>query len=607
MLLLKAEDIAIEIKGNVLFENASIEVCEGDHIALIGKNGIGKTTLISCLLGIKPLTKGTIKNRIKPEEWGWMKQEDSPDENVTTREFVELENLKHFTAKKELAAAERQLNTNPDDERTISLYNNCLQRYLDVDGYEWETKVEKCLLQLKISSEHWSIPFESLSGGQKTRAKLARVLTNDPKILVLDEPTNHLDVESLEWLANWLSNYKGAILFISHDRSFIDEVAKITYELTEKGTTKYNGGYSDYRKQKELEQKTQLALYQKQETEKRKLLESISSYKQWFQKAHNAASERDPFAKKKANKNMTRSKAKEMALERLENNRVEKPKDGAKLNVELEGRDFSSRSMVTLSEVSFSFSNEWKLFDSVSFSIERGDRIAVVGRNGSGKTTLLNLLTGQLTPDHGRVAHHPKLRVGYFMQELEGLDPNFTVLDQVLALPSMTQSEARTILACFLFRGDSVYKKVDDLSMGEKCRVAFVKLYFSNANLLVLDEPTNYLDIGTRERIEDALSLYPGAVVTVSHDPYMLEKVANRVFLLGEGPFMDYRGSYADWKNHRRISSDEQRVQNEKERLQLQLTNLLTEEVSDDQKLQNEYQLKLKDLNARIIELENEK
>ncbi|WP_257347579.1 ribosomal protection-like ABC-F family protein [Pseudalkalibacillus decolorationis] len=604
MLFLKAENIAVEVNGNVLFENASIEVREGDHIALIGKNGIGKTTLINCLIGNQHITKGKIKNQLKPQEWGWMKQDATIHEQLTTREFVELENPILSRLKEQLKNAERMLSESPDDEKAMAVYNNCLQRYMDSNGFEWEAVVEKHLGQLGISAELWTISFENLSGGQKTRAKLARAMLNNPKILVLDEPTNHLDVESMEWLAEWINQFKGAVLFISHDRAFIDQVAGTTYELTENGTTKYDGGYSSYQLQKEHDQKTQLALYQKQESEKKKLLESISSYRQWFKKAHDAAGARDPFAKKKANKNMTRFKAKEMALERLENNRVDKPKESPKLNVELEGHGFSSRMMVTFSDVCFSFSKERQLFESISFSIERGDRIAVVGRNGSGKTTLLNLITGQLMPDEGKVLQHPRLRVGYFMQELEGLDPTLTVLDQVLELPSMTQSEARTILACFLFRGDAVYKRISDLSMGERCRVAFVKLYFSEANLLVLDEPTNYLDIETRERIEDALSLYPGAVVTVSHDPYMLGKVANRVVALSEGEFIDYRGSYSEWKSHRQIPNDEQQIQNEQERLQLQLANLLTEEISDDVDIQARYQERIKDLKARISELE---
>ncbi|WP_261131280.1 ribosomal protection-like ABC-F family protein [Bacillus sp. Marseille-Q3570] len=606
MLVLKADNVTVERNGIQIFKNASIEINDREHIALIGRNGVGKTTFINCLLGKEKASRGTIIHPMKIEEWGIVEQGSFLDDQITTREFVESESSDLFRAKRFLRKCEKDIQENPEDIDVLSDYSNALQSYDELGGYEWETAVEKCMLQLGLPKEIWEQSITNLSGGQKTRAKLARVMLRNPKGLILDEPTNHLDGETIQWLAEWLQTFKGAVLFISHERAFIDQVANITYELSPDGTKKYHGGYEEYKRSIEHERKTLETKYHKQQAEKRKLMEAVTQYKQWFQKSHSAASERDPFAKKKANKNMTRFKAKEAALERLENDHIEKPKDGPKINVELEVGVFNSKTLLRFNDAAFRYPQQ-ELFDPLSFSIDRGDRIAVIGQNGTGKTTLLKLITGHLHPVSGDVIHHPRLKIGYFMQELEGLEPDKTILEQVLDLPQMSQADARTILACFLFRGDQVYKEVKELSMGEKCRVAFVKLYFSEANLLVLDEPTNYLDIETRERIEAALAVYPGSVVTVSHDPYMLENVANRVISLDSG-FYDYKGSYKEWRHHVHLSKDEQNIHNEIDRLNLQLSNLIAREVepgNENDTLQLNKQIK--ELKKQITRLENQK
>ncbi|MBU5211333.1 ABC-F type ribosomal protection protein [Bacillus sp. Gen3] len=599
MFLLKAEDVSIEINANTLFEKASLEICEGERIALIGNNGVGKTTFIKGLMGVIPITKGIIQSKLKANEVGWMDQVPIADGQITMREFIEKENEKLYELKRKLKKYETESNFAED-------YMENFQQYLDLNGYDWQAAIDKQLYKVGLPEQLWAQSFLTLSGGQKTRAKLARVMVKQPKLLILDEPTNHLDAESIDWLVHWISQYKGAVLFTSHEREFIDRVATVTYELTNKGTKKYEGGYSFYREQKQFEQKTLEAQYQKQETERKKLAEAVNQYRQWFEKAHAAASERDPFAKKKANKNMTRLKAKEKALERLENNRVEKPVESKKLNYSIDAEEFSSRTMLALTDVSFSYSSELPLFDQLSLIVKRGDRIAIIGQNGTGKTTLLKLLTGKLEPCIGEVKRNPQLKIGYFMQELEGLNGEKTILEQILSLPNMTQTEARTILACFLFHREDVFKKVKDLSMGEKCRVAFVKLYFSQANLLIFDEPTNYLDIETRERIEEALAMYPGAVIMVSHDSFLLRKVANRVIALGDGETVDYPGTYDEWTNTAPASNELQKLNNEKSILELQLTNLIAEEAPDDQQQKEIFKQKLMDLKQKIAKLDEE-
>lgn len=601
MLILKAENICVELNGKDLLKNASIEIFQGDHLALIGQNGIGKTTFLKAILGELPITGGTLANQTQRDEWGWMAQSPVVPEGLTTRAFVEGESqvLAHLRMTLE------QLGNNLAIEgETLEAYNQALQTYVDLDGYNWELTIEKQMMRCGLPELLWELPFSQLSGGQKTRAQLARVLAKGAKFLIFDEPTNHLDRETMDWLAKWIQGYQGAVLLVSHDRQFIDQIAHYTYELTKEGTTRYTGGYADYKTQKEHERKAQEALYYKQEQEKRQLMEAIQNYTRWFNKAHNAASERDPYAKKRANKNMTRFKAKEKALERLESSRVQKPKEDAKLSVTFDEGAFSSQTMASFKDVVFDYGGK-RLFDGISFFLEKEDRLAIVGRNGAGKTTLLKLLSGHLQPNKGEISRHPKLKIGYFMQELETLPLDESILDYILSIPNMTQSEARTILACFLFPKETVFKRIGDLSMGEKCRVAFVKLYFSQANLLVLDEPTNYLDIATREQIEEALQAYPGAIVIVSHDHYLLKRVANRVISLDNG-FDYFPGNYIEWQASTETRDRDLELENEKRRLALLYTQLIAEELPEDPVLKQGQLEKLRMVRQELTRLEGE-
>ncbi|MEE6449092.1 ABC-F type ribosomal protection protein [Gottfriedia acidiceleris] len=578
MFIIKATNIEIELNGNTIFKNGNLDIKESERVALIGENGVGKSTFINALLGNIPLKKGMLQIHYSKDEIGWLLTDEENQEILLAREVIESFDQERYFIKKNLEKYLLDLS----NEENLAKYNESLSKYLELDGYDWETKIDQVLKKFQLPQELWNIPFSHLSGGQKTKVKLAKVMMKQPKLLILDEPTNHLDTESIKWLTEWLQNFKGSVLFISHERQFIDDVATVTVELTENGTFKYNGGYSTYKIQKEHERKTQQAQYEKQEAEKKKLIETINQYKQWFTSSHNAASERDPFAKKKAAKNALRFKSKEKDLDRLEKRKVEKPKEVKTISASFENESFSAKQMITIEGVNFSY-DEKSLFNQVDFILNREDRLAVIGKNGSGKSTFLKLLTGLLIPNNGSVRHNPQLKIGYFMQELEALNEDSTILNEILSLPNMTETEARTILACFLFRREDVYKNIAQLSMGEKCRVAFVKLYFSDANLLVLDEPTNYLDIHTRERIEEALAAYPGAVVVVSHDPYLLKKVSNRVIHIENGNLYEFKGSFAEWNGRQNISNDRQTLLNERIKIQLEIAAMNAEEKDTDE------------------------
>ncbi|MBU5442346.1 ribosomal protection-like ABC-F family protein [Paenibacillus sp. MSJ-34] len=550
MMICKVMDVAKEWDGKTVFEHVNIEIKAGEHIALFGKNGVGKTTLLQMIAGALQPDRGAIQRFLPSSEWGCLDQHAAVDERMTAIEFVQAGSPEYVKAKNELEKIQNRLNGNvaQDQEEMSQLlerYDAAFETYQRLNGYDWETKVERYLHTLKLDPEVWNTPFAQLSGGQKTKAQIVRIAVAEPKFLVLDEPTNHLDRETLAWLEEWVRSYPGAILFVSHDRYFLDRTAHAIYELTPQGSKRYTGGYSDYKRQKDVELRTQEALYKKQEQMRQELLECIRRYQQWFDKAHKAAGQND-FYRSKAKKNVSRFKAKETALAKLEEQSVQMPRKADQLKVQLGGGEFEAQTLLRMEQVTFGYDGH-PIFEELNLSVNRGDRIAVIGPNGAGKSTLLKLMTGQLRGGSGVIAHHPQLKIGYFSQEIENLDRGDSILDSLLRLPNMTQTFARTILGCFLFSRDDVFKRIEDLSMGEQCRVAFLKLYFSDANLLVLDEPTNYLDIETREKMEQAFSEYPGVIVVVSHDRYLLDRLANRIVALEEGEVEHYPGTYKEY------------------------------------------------------------
>ncbi|MBD0380408.1 ribosomal protection-like ABC-F family protein [Paenibacillus sedimenti] len=613
-LLIKAMNLMKEFAGKPIFEKVDLEANAGERIAIYGRNGIGKTTLLRLLAGTLQPDRGTVERRLPLEEWGWMGQQTEADEALSTYAYVELGSPEHFEAKQHLNLLEAKMRDAADMERVLADYQEAAERYMALDGYHWESQVERKLLQLGLGRELWELPLGKLSGGQKTRAQLARLMVREPQLLLLDEPTNHLDAESLDWLEAWLRAYPGTVVFVSHDRHFMDRVATCLVELTPTGSRRYKGGYSDYTRQKELELRTQEQLYCKQQQLREQLEESIRTYRQWFHQGEkNARMAEVPiqrgYFQARAGTHVSRMNAKMKELERLEADRVEKPREAAHLKVKLGASEFASHTLVRVERASFGYGGGRQLFADLSLSVERGDRLAVLGPNGSGKTTLLKLLVGELEPAAGIVRQHPQTSIGYLSQELEHLDEGVTLLDSLLALPAMTQTQARTILGCFLFSGEDVRKRIGDLSMGERCRVAFLKLYFSGANLLVLDEPTNYLDIDTRERIEQALLHYPGAMVIVSHDRYFIRKLAQKLLWLGgeRGP-ISFAGTYDEYAEAKRMKEQEGSPEllaraNEKRQLELTLAQLMSEGAWQPEIAQEQLQ-QIRDIKSRLAELE---
>lgn len=585
MTLVRLHEVSKEWNGIELFTGLNLEINEGERLAILGRNGCGKTTLLRIILG-EEHGGGRIERHSPQQEWGFMRQRSEIETGMNVLDAVRRESGQIYEVKRNLEELEQRLSMSTEaDEELLAAYTLVMEQYEQLNGYMWETEVEKVLTRLGLSAEHWNRPYHSLSGGQKTKARLAGLLVSKPKFLILDEPTNHLDEGSMRWLEEWLSSYEGTLLFVSHDRTFIDQVATGVIEFSPDALTKYKGGYSDYKIHKERELREQETIYRRQELERKALEETIRNYQEWFHKAHNSATDVEvkitqSFYKAKANKNISRYHAKQKQLERLERERVDKPREAAKLNMELQMNPLAARQLLALEGVSFSYTGEKPLLRDLRIAVERGDRLAVRGPNGTGKTTLLKLMIGELEPSQGKVTRHPQLKIGYFSQELEGLPENQTLLDSLLTLPSMTQSAARTILGCFLFSRDDVFKRIGDLSMGEKCRVAFLRLYFGGANLLVLDEPTNYLDIDTQEVMENVLKQASGALVLVSHDRMLTKSLANRLCDLEAGGTATlFEGGVSDWEQStklREVALETRESDDERLRLEMRLSELLS-------------------------------
>ncbi|TLS49906.1 ABC-F type ribosomal protection protein [Paenibacillus antri] len=559
MFIVKTKDLEKEWNGKTIFKGVTMDVREGEKLALFGRNGAGKTTLLALLRGDEEPTGGTIQRFVPAESWGSLDQHPRVDGEQAAIDYVREADPRVAAAGAEQRAAERALRDAATPEAQAAAaerYGEALDAYATAGGYAWDAEVERALRQVGLQPETWERPFRSLSGGQQTRAGLARLVVRRPKALLLDEPTNHLDEETLRWLQAWIREYPGAVLVVSHDRTFLDAVVDRIVELTPDGAKSYKGNYAAFRERKELERKTQAALYRKQEQERESIEASIRMYQQWYLKASRDAAKAElgimkPYYAARANKHTARYHAKEKELERLEQNRVEKPREADRLKVAFKEGAFEAKTLVQAENVAYRYENGGAaVFAGGSLAVHRGDKLAVVGPNGAGKTTLLRLLTGELMPTAGTIRRHPELRIGYFSQQLEHLRDEETLLDSLLRVPDMTESFARTILGCFLFRREDVFRRIGDLSMGERCRAAFLQLYFSGANLLLLDEPTNYLDIDTRERMEEALAAYPGALIAVSHDRYFLRAVASRVVSLsgGGGGWRVHEKTFAEYE-----------------------------------------------------------
>ncbi|MGI6038558.1 MAG: ribosomal protection-like ABC-F family protein [Limnochordia bacterium] len=532
---------------------------EGDKVGLIGTNGVGKTTLAKILAGL-----------------------ERPDQGHIQRSPAEAQ-IFYFEQYPRFAPGQRVIDVL---RKAFSANPSLIDR---------DTAVEKALHTMELPRER---PAQKLSGGEKTRLALARLLVSSFQMLILDEPTNHLDVTYCQWLEEYLAALEVPMVIISHDRYFLDQVATKIWELTPKGLQIYRGNYSRYKEQKEREVRQQVKAYQKQQRRQGALEEAIAQRKNWYAKAHKGAGTHD-YYRRKAKKHVGVFKAMERELERLEKNRVSKPQKPPTPAFQLINKRVIEQKLPPVlirgEKIGMAFGDH-QVLDNISLTIPRGGKIALIGPNGSGKTTLLKIITGLLRPSSGKVFINPSLQIGYFAQELENLHPQRTILQELLSVGA-AEEEARLLAACLLFRGSAVFQQIDHLSMGERGRVAFAKLILGGANLLVLDEPTNYMDIPSKETVEEVLAQYQGTMIFVTHDRYFMG-LADNIFALEKGQLTCYDGDYSYYLAKRKSSPKEEKIADLIMQLEVELAYLGGQlDLEPTEELQARYLAKARELN----------
>jgi ATP-binding cassette subfamily F protein 3 len=529
-----------------VFSGLEAELNFGQVVGLVGDNGAGKSTLLRIIAGLEGYDQGTLQMfpaggviaAYLPQELdtaGW----DTVLAYVRggQQALLQLESQLRELESALAAASEQEL------AQLLLRYGQLQQQFEQAGGYQMDMQSELALQQVGLPREQWQLPPAALSGGQKTRAALARALVRQPQLLLLDEPTSYLDIDGLQWLEQWVRGFQGGIILVSHDRYFLDQVATHIWELERHELTCYVGNYSAYRQQLGQRLAEQYAAYERDQAEKRKLQELIRKQMQWYTSAHKAAGQ-DDFLRARAKKMAQRAKATVSRLERQLDQGASKPWEKDELGIQFHATEHVSQSLLLAEQVDFSY-GERPVLRQVNWQLRLGDRAAIVGKNGSGKTTLLRLLLGELQPTTGRLVRSPSLSVGFFSQERDDLQPDLTLLEEMLQIEGLSRNEAWLILARLGFRGAEAERRVGELSVGQRARVSLAKLLVTPHNLLVLDEPTNHLDIRTRETLEQALQEYPGAVVLVSHDRYFLDQVVNLVYHLEDGRLTRYLGNYS--------------------------------------------------------------
>ena len=531
MIVLSCNNLNKSFGIDSILENVNFTVNEYDKIGIIGVNGTGKTTLFKIISGIYGYDSGDIYTS-KDCEIGYLEQNTNfHSENTILEEvlevFKDVIEMEKYLRDLEHKISEESSNTNSTTlEKLMNEYSNKLEAFSDMNGYGYKSEAKGVLKGLGFSDEDMDKPISILSGGEKTRVLLGKLLLKKPTLLLLDEPTNHLDSEAIEWLEVFLKQYKGTVILISHDRYFLDQVVNRIFEIHNKKLKTYNGNYSDFIKASAIEKELELKKFEDQQKDIKKQEESIERLKAFGREKH-----------------LKRARSKEKALAKIDV--LDKPEAyRKKAKIEFNPSVTSGNDVLQLRDISMGY-GERILFKDLNLDIYRGEKVALIGANGIGKSTLFKIIMNEITPLSGDIKFGTNVNVSYFHQEQKTLNLDNTIIDEIWEdNKQLTQTSLRTMLGAFLFEGEEVFKKISTLSGGERARVAILKLILSNANLLLLDEPTNHLDIDSKEVLEEALSSYTGTIFTISHDRYFLNTVVDKVLVLDENGITEYLGNY---------------------------------------------------------------
>ena len=529
MILISVQELQKSFGVHEVLRSVTFSLQKGEKMGLVGVNGCGKTTLMRMIAGEMQPDGGTI-HRNKDLRVGYLAQLD--DIPLTDTVWGAL--LKVFepirVMERRMAEVEKLLES-ADPETALRLsseYQRLTESYNAQQGYAYEGEILRVLNGLGLKPEMHQRQVSTLSGGERTRLSLAKLLLQKPDIILMDEPTNHLDLEAIEWLQDYLTDYKGSLLLISHDRYFLDHVCTTMGELLGGKMIKFTGNYTEYMKKRTADFETRMKAYELQQKEIQREQAIMERYRSFNRE-----------------KSIKAAESREKRLAKVE--RLEKPVEEQHVRFSFDARRRSGEEALEVRELSKSFEGQ-PVFQNLSFKLRTGDRVALIGPNGVGKSTLFRILTHQINPDHGSVRFGTNIDIGYYDQHQQNLNPQNTILDEVWnAFPKLEQTRIRSALGLFLFTGDEVFEKIEKLSGGERGRVALTKLMLKQDNLLLLDEPTNHLDMDSREVLEDALRDFPGTILAISHDRYFINRFAEKVMVMEKDGVTEYLGNFDDY------------------------------------------------------------
>mgnify|MGYP002677133890 FL=1 len=526
-MILSCQNISKAFVENQVLKNVSFHIEDHEKAAIVGINGAGKTTLLRIIVGEMTPDDGQVV-LARDKTLGYLAQNSTVDTSHTIYEELLSVKADLLRLEEKIRECENNMKHAEGDalEDLMKQYTSLTHAFETGGGYLYRSELVGVLKGLGFTEDEFSKPVATLSGGQKTRVALGRLLLQNPDLIILDEPTNHLDMNSIAWLETYLLNYKGAVLIVSHDRYFLDRIAGKVIEIDQSKATTFMGNYSDYAVKKEQLRVAAWNAYMNQQREIKHQEEVIEKLKSFNRE-----------------KSIKRAESREKMLDKIEV--IEKPSEvRTDMKLTLMPRILSGNDVLTVEHLAKSFDSH-KLFTDVNFEIKRGEHVAIIGDNGSGKTTLLKILNGLVPADQGTFRLGSNVEIGYYDQEHHVLHSDKTLFEEISDdYPYLNNTQIRNVLAAFLFTGEDVFKRISDLSGGERGRVSLAKLVLSNANFLILDEPTNHLDIMSKEILEDALNGYEGTILYVSHDRYFINRTAHRILDLTEGQFVNYVGNY---------------------------------------------------------------
>lgn len=558
MIVLSCNNLNKSFGIDTVLENISFTVNEGDKVGIIGVNGTGKTTLFKVLSGIYGYDSGDIYLG-KGVEIGYLEQNTNFQSDKTIYEevlevFSDLMEMEKYIRNLEIKISEESSNLHSKElDKLMNEYSHKLELFSELNGYGYKSEVKGILKGLGFSDEDMQTPINILSGGEKTRVLLSKLLLKNPSLLLLDEPTNHLDSDAIEWLEVFLKQYKGTVIIISHDRYFLDQVVNRVFEIHNKRLKTYNGNYSKFIELSKVEKELEVKKYEDQQKEIKKQEESIERLKAYGREKH-----------------LKRARSKEKMLDKVDV--LDKPDVfRKKASIQFNPAVSSGNDVLEVKDLSMGY-GERILFKDINFNIYRGEKVALIGANGIGKSTLFKIIMNEIAPLTGNTKLGTNVHVDYFHQEQKTLNLDNTIIDEIWNdHPNLNQTTLRNMLGSFLFEDEEVFKKISTLSGGERARVAILKLILSNSNFLLLDEPTNHLDIDSKEVLEEALLNYTGTLFTISHDRYFLNTVVDKILVLDSEGITEYLGNYNYYMEKKKQTLEMNTVETVEEKTKTQL------------------------------------